>query len=198
VDRVAMAEPADRKARDSDFFARLNKTFETTPASAGAISHPTERRPPVTGLLDFHSFARQDSFCLLALIIMGSKNLERPSAAIAHVMMKTVDIKATTQFYLELGLRKVMETSGMSIVELRGGTHILFFKNSGQFKKVPKAKFDLMVDDVVDFQKALKKKNKKVSAIQKDQVSGHDKFIVTDPDGRQITIFSSHTENRFV
>jgi hypothetical protein len=55
-----------------------------------------------------------------------------------------------------------------------------------------------MVDDVLDFHRTLKKKNKKVSGIQKDRMSGHDKFIVTDPDGREITIYSSHTEERHV
>src|SRR6185295_8369874 len=129
---------------------------------------------------------------------MANKSSDKPSAALAHVMMKTVNVKVTTQFYVDLGLRKVMETAGMTIVELRGGTHLLFFKNSGGFKSPPKAKFDLMVDDVLDFQKMLKKKDKKVSAIKKDPMSGHDKFLVTDPDGRNITISSSHTEDRFV
>jgi catechol 2,3-dioxygenase-like lactoylglutathione lyase family enzyme len=119
-------------------------------------------------------------------------------ASIGHVMMKTVDIKATTRFYAGLGLRKVMETRGMSIVELRGGTHILFFKNSGVFKQPPKAKFDLMVDDIESFHASMKKKGISVSPIKEDQMSGHNRFSITDPDGRIISIFSSHTEGRTV
>lgn len=122
----------------------------------------------------------------------------RPAVAIGHVMMKTRDIKATTKFYLDLGMRKVWQGSGMSIVELRGGTHILFFKSPKMEKKAQAAKFDLMVDNVSSFHKKLKKQGKKVSALREHSQSGHKLFLVTDPDGRSITVYSSHTEGRSV
>ena len=129
---------------------------------------------------------------------MGKEKLKRPSAAIGHVFMKTVDIKTTTKFYVELGLRKILENNEMSIVELRGGTHLLFFKNSRKFKKPQKAKFDLMVDDVWSFHKELKKKKKKVSPIYHQAISGHNIFSVKDPDGRLVKIYSTHTDGRTV
>ncbi len=124
--------------------------------------------------------------------------MNRPAAAIAHVFMKTPSVKKTVTFYLNLGLRKIWGSPQMGILELRGGTHILFFKSKNKFTKPPRANFDLMVDDVAGFHKDLKKKKNKVSKIQKDKRSGHELFTVVDPDGRVITIYSSHTEGREV
>lgn len=124
--------------------------------------------------------------------------MNKPTAAIAHIFIKTPNVKKTVKFYLNLGLRKIWESPQMGIVELRGGTHILFFKNKTKFTKPPKANFDLMVDNVKTFHKELKKKKNKVSKIQSDKRSGHDLFTVCDPDGRNITIYSSHTEGRDV
>lgn len=124
--------------------------------------------------------------------------MSKPTAAIAHVFMKTPNVKKTVKFYLSLGLRKVWESPQMGIVELRGGTHILFFKNKVKFAKPPRATFDLMVDEVKVFHKDLKKEKYRVSKILSDKRSGHELFTVTDPDGRVITIYSSHTEGREV
>ncbi len=124
--------------------------------------------------------------------------MKRPSAAIAHIFMKTPNVKKSLKFYLDLGLRKIWESPHMGIVELLGGTHILIFKQKEKFKKKPKANFDLMVEDFGGFYKLLKKKKLKVSRVQSDKRSGHEMFWVSDPDGRAITIFSSHTEGREV
>jgi catechol-2,3-dioxygenase len=129
---------------------------------------------------------------------MGTKKPHKPKAAIGHVFMKTASVRKTTRFYVALGLRKVFENDGMSIVELRGGTHILFFKNSNRFKKPPKANFDLMVDNVKSFHASLKKSGKKVTRIHHDKRSSHDSFSLKDPDGRVVLIYSSHTEGRRV
>jgi catechol 2,3-dioxygenase-like lactoylglutathione lyase family enzyme len=124
------------------------------------------------------------------------KSGDKPSVAIAHVTAKTRDIGETTRFYCDLGLRKVMQNERMSILELRGGTHILFFKQSSEFKRPPSASFDLMVDDIVEFHARLKKMKVEVDSIREDRLSGHRMFQVKDPDRRAITIFSSHTEGR--
>jgi catechol 2,3-dioxygenase-like lactoylglutathione lyase family enzyme len=122
--------------------------------------------------------------------------MQKPSVAIGHVVAKTANIEKTTDFYLILGLREIMKTSRMSILELRGGTHILFFKQSMKPKKPPYANFDLMADDLDAFRTRLKKKGVKVGKVTNDRMSGHRLFRVTDPDGRSIAIFSSHTDGR--
>lgn len=129
---------------------------------------------------------------------MSKKRSAKPSAAIGHVVLRTPILSKTFKFYLDLGLRKVWQSKTMGILELRGGTHILFFRTSAKPKKPPKAKFDLMVDDVPLFHKNLKRQGKRVSAVRRDSVSGHDRFSVTDPDGRVVSIYSSHTEGRNV
>lgn len=120
----------------------------------------------------------------------------RPALAIAHVTAKTFDIQKTTNFYCALGLRKVWMNERMSILELRGGTHILFFKQSKKFKKPPVADFDFMVDDIQEFHTSLKKSKLPASRLRNDKLSGHQMFETKDPDGRVISVFSSHTDGR--
>jgi catechol-2,3-dioxygenase len=119
-----------------------------------------------------------------------------PSVAIGHVFAKTHDVKKVTKFYTALGLRMVCEFERMSILELRGGTHILFFKQMKKPKTPPKANFDLMVDDLKAFHATLKKAKMRVGKIRNHEQSGHLLFETKDPDGRIITVYSSHTEGR--
>ena len=122
----------------------------------------------------------------------------RPELAIAHVVAKTWDVAKTTEFYLKLGLRKVWQADSLSILELRGGTHILFFRLKKKPARAPKADFDLMVDDVRKFHARLKRAKLRVGEIKDEKFSGHLRFEVVDPDGRRVSIFSSHCDGREV
>ncbi len=84
----------------------------------------------------------------------------------------------------------------MAIFEVRGGTHLLLFKDSPRAKWVKEQEYDLMVSDLKAFHAKLKKDKLPVSPIKKDRY--HLVFKVTDPDGNKIVVYSDHTEGRTV
>ena len=80
-----------------------------------------------------------------------------PAAALGHFVMKVLDIDASHQFYVGLGLRALDTFPGLAIVELRGGTHLLLFQKDddqsstlqnshvGQRPEFGSEKLDLMI-----------------------------------------------------
>ena len=64
------------------------------------------------------------------------RNNKRPEVAIGHIVMHVSDLEKSTEFYLQLGLRQVAMEPGMSILELLGGTHILFIDDEGMEAKL--------------------------------------------------------------
>lgn len=124
------------------------------------------------------------------------KKEKRPGIWIGHFFRKVKDVKAATAFFNVLGMRVVMETTGMAILELRGGTHLLLFKKSGKTGWIVETEFDLMVEDIKKFHALLKKKKIPVSPLKKD--SYHLTCKVTSPDGEKIAVFSDHTNSRSV
>ena len=120
----------------------------------------------------------------------------RPGIWIGHIFRKVEDVKKATDFYADLDMRVMMKEAGMAILELRGGTHLLLFKDSPRNKWVKEQSFDLMVEDIRAFHSRLKKKKLKVSALKKDRY--HVCFHVTVPDGDRILVSSDHTDGRRV
>ncbi len=117
-----------------------------------------------------------------------------PSVAIGHVILKASDLKRSLQFYRTLGLRSVYEGPHMAILEMRGGTHLMLFR--GKPKPGPIRTFDFMVDRIRAYRDALKKVGIGGSRIRHDHVSGHRTFELTDPDGHEVKVYSSHTGGR--
>jgi catechol 2,3-dioxygenase-like lactoylglutathione lyase family enzyme len=122
----------------------------------------------------------------------------RPALAIGHVTLRSSDVGAAAKFYRELGLRPIMETAGMAIFELRGGTHLLLFRAKGKPKGGPVRSFDFMVDDVDAFRERIAGSGVESSPLTVDDRGGHRWFEVRDPDGHRISIYSSHVEGRSV
>jgi catechol 2,3-dioxygenase-like lactoylglutathione lyase family enzyme len=137
-----------------------------------------------------------------------SNNL--PAAAVGHFIMKVNDIGVSYQFYTKLGLRPFGIFPDLAIIELRGGTHILFFSKNdeltpslssshlGQRGASFNERLDLMIDgksgkDLELYRATLMEKGLSVDAIAKDQFFGHDYFQLVDPDGNGITVYTSHT-----
>ncbi len=100
----------------------------------------------------------------------------------------------------------------MSIIELRGGTHILLLGKDGElpFSIEPShlgqrgayfnERLDLMIDgksrdDLERFRTTLVEKGLVADAIAQDQFFGHDYFQLVDPDGNGITFYTSHTDD---
>ncbi len=121
-----------------------------------------------------------------------------PPVAIGHVTLRVADVTVAAGFYGALGLRPIMNRAELAILELRGGTHLLLFKAKRKPKAGPIRSFDLMVDDITSTRASLEEAGVRMTPIKEDRLSGHQMFELTDPDGRTITILSSHTGGRRV
>jgi catechol 2,3-dioxygenase-like lactoylglutathione lyase family enzyme len=137
-------------------------------------------------------------------------NNNLPAAAFGHFIMKVNDIGISYQFYAKLGLRPCGIFPDLAIIELRGGTHILFFSKNdelpfslssshlGQRSASFNERLDLMIDgksrsDLELYRATLMEQGLLVDAIAKDQLFGHCYFQLVDPDGNGITVYTSHT-----
>ena len=127
---------------------------------------------------------------------------KRPEVAIGHVVMHVSDVGTSTEFYLKLGLRSVALEPGMSILELLGGTHIMFIDDEGMKQGLPASRiganegFELMVsgksrDGLEAYRERLVGKGLKPGQID-DGPYGHFVFEINDPDEHKITVYSSH------
>ena len=120
-----------------------------------------------------------------------------PALAIGHVSLRVSDVKVAAGFYRTLGLRGVMETPGLAILELRGGSHLMLFRAKGTPRAGRVRSFDLMLDgDIQVFRTSLEQAGLPVTEIADDRLSRHQWFEVTDPDGHVLSIYTSHTEGR--
>ena len=84
-------------------------------------------------------------------------------------------------------MRQVERNDQMTILELRGGTHLLLFQSDPAPGDAP---FDLMVDDLEATHAAWERLGLDVSPIDRGRI--HSAFVLRDPDGNNITINSSH------
>ena len=122
------------------------------------------------------------------------KKDKRPDIWIGHIYRKVKNVAETTEFYAKLEMRSLLKRESMAILELRGGTHLLLFKDSPRNKWIVQQEFDLMVKNVRAAHAQLKKLKLKVSPLKKDRY--HLCFYVTDPDGARILVSSDHTGGR--
>src|SRR5262245_6997590 len=112
--------------------------------------------------------------------------MERPPIAIGHVMLRVVDVARAAAFYTELGMRPVMQSPSMAILELRGGTHLMLFKAVRARRAGTVRSFDFMVKDVQPLRARLVGSGVESTEIAQDEVSGHRWFQVRDPDGHRL------------
>lgn len=120
----------------------------------------------------------------------------RPEVAIGHVSLRVSDVARAAAFYQSVGLRPVMESPGLAILELRGGTHLLLFHARVEQRKGPVRSFDFMVDDVEALRARLAAAGLAPNDLRDDVRGGHRYFEVSDPDGHVLIVFSSHAEGR--
>jgi catechol 2,3-dioxygenase-like lactoylglutathione lyase family enzyme len=125
-----------------------------------------------------------------------TKKDERPPVAVGHVSLNVKDVAGATRFMEVLGLRTVFEAEKFSVMELRGGTHLIIRSSRKRIREGEVAPVDLMVDDVKAMRDYCRKKRLKPSKITSGSV--HSSFYVPGPDGWSIKITSSHTGGRAV
>ncbi|MFW2334203.1 VOC family protein [Ilumatobacter sp.] len=108
-----------------------------------------------------------------------------PRFGIGHVSMTGADIDLMADFYEEIGMRLVVNTGRMVILELRGGTHIVIGTGPAGV-----ATLDLIVDDIDGTRAILEAAGADPSLIQRG--NPHDRFVATDPEGNTLHVNSNH------
>lgn len=114
----------------------------------------------------------------------------RPAVGVAHVVLETDRMEASVRFMLAVGMRSISEGADVSVLELRGGTHLILLRKDriagGE------AGFDLMVDDLRATHARLTRLELAPSAIEQRPQIDHEVFQVREPAGHVITFYSSH------
>lgn len=118
--------------------------------------------------------------------VADSDNQRRPRFGIGHVAITAKDVDTMTNFYHTIGMRLVVNMGRMSIVELRGGTHLII-----QSGEPGVASLDLIVDDIDETRAVLEANGASPSVIQRG--NPHDRFIATDPEGNTLVVNSDHS-----
>jgi catechol-2,3-dioxygenase len=115
----------------------------------------------------------------------------RPEIWIGHVDLRTTNLKGSTKFLEDVGLRHVFANEEMVIVELRGGTHLIMFERDEL--ENPESYFDFMVEDIDVMYSRLDKLGYPVTDIERGEI--HDTFYVREPGGNRIRVNSSHVDD---
>lgn len=110
---------------------------------------------------------------------------DRPRFGIGHLAMPAADIDRLTDFYTTIGMRLVVNMGRMSILELRGGTHLVL-----QPGDPGATTLDLIVDDIDDTRHVLEAAGADPGAIRRG--NPHDRFTATDPEGNTLLVYSNH------
>lgn len=109
----------------------------------------------------------------------------RPRFGIGHLSIPAADVTGLTTFYTTIGMRLVVEMGQASILELRGGTHLIV--RNGQ---PGTGSLDLIVDDIDETHAVLEAAGAQPSPIERG--SPHDRFTATDPEGNVLVVNSNH------
>jgi catechol 2,3-dioxygenase-like lactoylglutathione lyase family enzyme len=113
----------------------------------------------------------------------------RPPVWIGHVVLETDRLEETEQFMRKLGMRPVVLRPSVAVLELRGGTHlVLIAKPEVVAGKVP---FDLMVEDLHAAHQHFTRLGLAPTPIETAS-SDHERFLLREPAGHVLSIFSSH------
>lgn len=121
-------------------------------------------------------------------------NESRPAVAVAHVVLETDCMEQSAAFMQSIGMRPVFLGPQVSVLELRGGTHlILMLKDEVAAGAAP---FDLMVDDIDAAHRQFTSLGLCPSAIEARSAIDHEVFTVREPAGHVITVFSSHVSGQ--
>jgi hypothetical protein len=119
---------------------------------------------------------------------------ERPPVAIGHVHFGVTDVGAGSRWLAGVGLRTIVSSSDLAVLELRGGTHLVVRQAEKPPEPGSRAPFDLMFDDLDATYRIFEEKGLSPSPIRRGRI--HDSFEVVGPDGWVFTINSSHASGQ--
>jgi len=140
---------------------------------------------------------------------MSDANLAKPPVGVGHMVLTVADVGTSHRFYTALGLRIVGKGDDMSILELRGGTHLLLFQRGGPsagaevdspFDRATPGAIDLMIEgrtfeELDAYRTALVADGIQPDPIADRRYFGHFIFKATDPDGNEVSVSTSHASN---
>ena len=118
---------------------------------------------------------------------------QRPPVWIGHVLITVTNFKQSAEFMCKLGMREIFQADDISVLELRGGTHLLLRPALDPIVSGTVAPFDLMVDDLEISYEKFEALGLSPSTIQTDTF--HRSFTLCDPSGCVITVNSSHVSD---
>jgi catechol 2,3-dioxygenase-like lactoylglutathione lyase family enzyme len=135
---------------------------------------------------------------MTTLVAMSNAGVgaERSAIAIGHVSLDVAEVAAATEFFLKLGIRPIVNKPRFAVLELRGGTHLVLKRATQDIPAGASVPFDVMVDDVDRSRRAYAAQGIQVGEIERGKI--HSRFSVTTPDGRLLTVTSSHAGDRSV
>jgi catechol 2,3-dioxygenase-like lactoylglutathione lyase family enzyme len=138
---------------------------------------------------------------------MSETSAAKPPVGIGHVALSVADVEASHRFYTTLGLRVVGRADDMSILELRGGTHLLLMRRGGPsaetespFGQAGRRAIDLMIEgrtfeELDAYRAALVAGGMQPEPIPDRRYFGHHIFKTRDPDGNEVTVSTSHASD---
>ncbi len=115
----------------------------------------------------------------------------RPEIWLGHCSLKTTNLDASHDFMVQVGLRPVFKNDEITVLEMRGGTHLIMIANENA--KGGDAEFDFMVEDIDDAYSRFKTFEMDISEMSRGEI--HDSFYVTEPGGNRIKFNSTHVED---
>jgi catechol 2,3-dioxygenase-like lactoylglutathione lyase family enzyme len=121
---------------------------------------------------------------------------DRPTVWAGHISVPVRDVPAAAEFYERIGMRVVAATDDVAVLELRGGTHLVAYRDPDAGPAVDPdsasraAGFDLMVDDLEATHTEWESSGLPVSAITGGRI--HNSFTVIDPSGNSVVVNSTH------
>lgn len=117
------------------------------------------------------------------------KNDLRPPLWVGHVTMETDRLDESSEFMQKLGMRLIVQRPQVSVLELRGGTHLVLIAKPQV--TAGEASFDLMVEDIHAAHAKFVELG--LSPTQVERISReHEGFKIMEPAGHTITFFSNH------
>lgn len=119
-----------------------------------------------------------------------------PPVAMGHIRMNVNALAPATDWMAGIGLRVVARHDTISVLELRGGTHLVLRLTDQTIAPDTPAPIDLMVEDIHAKHAECLAEGLAPSDITSGSV--HSSFFVPGPSGYRVKITSSHTDGRAV
>ena len=124
---------------------------------------------------------------------MSLSSDERPAVWVGHVSLQASDLGRATDFWTKLGMRLLVKEDTVSVLELRGGTHLVLLSSDKALAPGTAASFDVMVEDIDVAWKQYKELGFDPSEIQPGSI--HRSFTLEDPSGYRVVVNSTHVSD---